>query len=116
MDFVDHPAYDYAHGEDALDYLYDFFEEDLEQRVRAGWESIPEGMRDILGDHTIEDYVWLWVMEPGKNGFRQYLRDGGFTEAEIREAFAAARAEWGMNTPPHVAWLKDEGFEPPVFG
>ena len=52
-------AYEYAQLEDGLDYLYDFFDEDLEERVRAGRELLPEGMEDILGDHTLEDLVWL---------------------------------------------------------
>ena len=41
-------AFEYAHLEDGLDYLYDFFEEDLEERVRAGRELLPAGMEDIL--------------------------------------------------------------------
>ncbi len=108
-------AYEYAQLEDGLDYLYDFFDADLEERVRAGRELLPEGMEDILGDHTLEDYVWLWIKEPGPNGFRQYLRDGGYGEAEVKEAFLLARTEWGMNTPPHVEWLKEDGFEAPEF-
>lgn len=108
-------AFEYAHLEDGLNYLYDFFEEDLEERVRAGRELLPAGMEDILGDSTLDDYVWLWINEPGPNGFRQYLRDGGYTEAEVGEAFLFARTEWGMNTPPHVEWLKEDGFEAPAF-
>ena len=108
-------AYEYAQLEDSLDYLYDFFDTDLEERVRAGRELLPEGMEDILGDHTLEDYVWLWIKEPGPHGFRRYLRDGGYDEAEVEEAFLLARAEWGMNTPPHVEWLKEDGVEAPEF-
>ena len=33
--------------------------------------------------------------------------------AEVRQTFAWARSEWGMNTPPHIAWLKEDGYEPP---
>ena len=108
-------AFEYAQLEDGLDYLYAFFEEDLEERVRAGRELPPEGMEDILGDHTLEDFVWLWIKEPGPNGFRHYLRDGGYDESEISEAFLLARTEWGMNPPPHVEWLREDGVEVPEF-
>ncbi|WP_296133001.1 hypothetical protein ACKFRM_02190 [Corynebacterium sp. YSMAA1_1_D6] len=108
-------AFDYAQQTEGLDYLYDFFEEDLESRVREGREFLPAGMEDILGDHTLEDYVWLWIKEPGTNGFRQYLRDGGYSEEEVAHAFLLARTEWGMNTPPQVEWLKEDGVEPPTF-
>ena len=86
-------AYEYAQLEDGLDYLYDFFEEDLEERVRAGRELLPAGMEDILGDHTLEDYVWLWIKEPGPNGFRQYLRDGGY------DANSSCRCPTGIAAP-----------------
>ena len=108
-------ACEYAQLEDGLDYLYAFFDEDLEERVRAGRELLPEGMEVILGDHTVEDFVWLWIKEPGPRGFRQYLRDGGYDGAEVSEAFLFARTEWGMNTPPHVEWLREDGVEVPEF-
>lgn len=108
-------AYDYAHLEDSLDYLFDFFDQDLAQRVREGREYVPEGMEEFLGDHTLEDFVWLWVKEPGANGFRQYLRDGGYTEAEVTQAFLECREEWGMNTLPQIQWLREQGFETPVI-
>lgn len=108
-----YPAYDYAHDPDSLDYLYDFFDEDLADRVRAGREFVPEGLEDVLGDNTLEDYVWLWVKEPGPNGFRQYLRDGGFDDIDIKHAFFDCRTEWSMNTLPQLEWLAEDGYEPP---
>ena len=79
--------FDYAQLEDALDYLYDFLDQDLADRVRAEREYVPAGLEG----------------------------DGGYSEAEVSQAFLWARTEWGMNTPPHVAWLKADGYEPPVI-
>ena len=103
----------YAELEDAMDYLYDFLDEDLADRVRAEREFVPAGLESLLADDSLDDYVWLWIKDSGPNGFRQYLRDGGYSEAEVRQTFAWARSEWGMNTPPHIAWLKEDGYEPP---
>ena len=108
-------AFDYAQLEDALDYLYDFLDQDLADRVRTEREYVPEGMEGLLADDSLDDYVWLWIKEPGPNGFRQFLRDGGYGEDEVKEAFLLARTEWGMNTPPHVEWLKEDGFAAPEF-
>ena len=69
-------------------------------------EYVPDGMEGLLADDSLDDYVWLWIKDSGPNGFRQYLRDGGYPEAEVAQAFLWARTEWGMDTPPHVAWLK----------
>lgn len=96
-------AFDYAQLEDALDYLYDFLDQDLADRVRTEREYVPEGMEGLLADDSLDDYVWLWIKDSGPNGFRQYLRDGGYPEAEVAQAFLWARTEWGMNTPPHIA-------------
>jgi len=103
----------YAELEDAMDYLYDFLDEDLADRVRAEREFVPAGLESLLADDSLDDYVWLWIEDSGPNGFRQYLRDGGYSEAEVRQTFVWARSEWGMNTPPHIAWLKEDGYEPP---
>ena len=103
----------YAELEDAMDYLYDFLDADLADRVRAEREFVPAGLESLLADDSLDDYVWLWIKDSGPNGFRQYLRDGGYSEAEVRQPFAWARSEWGMNTPPHIAWLKEDGYEPP---
>ena len=73
---------------------------------RTEREYVPEGMEGLLADDSLDDYVWLWIKDSGPNGFRQYLRDGGYPEAEVAQAFLWARTEWGMNTPPHIAWLK----------
>lgn len=108
-------AVDYAQLEDGLDYVYAFFEQDLEQRVRAGREFIPAGLEDVLGDDSLEDYLWLWFTDPGPRGFRQYLRDGGYSEREVDSAFHYCRSEWGMNTFPHAAWLREDGFATPRF-
>lgn len=59
-------ALEYAQLEDSMDYLYDFFDEDLEARVRAEREYLPESLQDLLGDHSVLDYIWLWIKEPGK--------------------------------------------------
>ncbi|MGX9136743.1 hypothetical protein [Corynebacterium striatum] len=80
-------AFEYAQLEDSMDYLYDFFDQDLESRVRTEREYLPESLQDLLGDHTVLDYIWLWIKEPGPNGFKQYLRDGEYSEAEVEEAF-----------------------------
>ena len=93
-------AFDYAQLEDALDYLYDFLDQDLADRVRAEREFVPAGLEGLLADDSLDDYVWLWIKDSGPNGFRQYLRDGGYPEAEVAQAFLWARAGWGMNTPP----------------
>ena len=68
--------FDYAQLEDALDYLYDFLDQDLADRVRAEREYVPAGLEGLLADDSLDDYVWLWIKDPGPNGFRQYLRDG----------------------------------------
>ena len=106
----------YAELEDAMDYLYDFLDEDLADRVRAEREFVPAGLESLLADDSLDDYVWLWIKDSGPNGFRQYLRDGGYSEEEVAHAFLLARTEWGMNTPPHVEWLKEDGVTPPTFG
>ena len=98
-----------------MDYLYDFLDQDLVDRVRTEREYVPDGLEGLLADDSLDDYVWLWIKDPGPNGFRQYLRDGGYSEAEVSQAFLWARTEWGMNTPPHVEWLKADGYEPPVI-
>ena len=108
-------AFEYAQLEDSMDYLYDFFDHDLESRVRTEREYLPESLQELLGDHTVLDYIWLWIKEPGPNGFKQYLRDGEYSEAEVEEAFLWTRNEWGHNTPPHIEWLKADGYEPPAF-
>lgn len=107
--------FDYAQLEDALDYLYDFLDQDLADRVRTEREYVPDGLEGLLADDSLDDYVWLWIKDPGPNGFRQYLRDGGYSEAEVTQAFLWARTEWAMNTLPHVAWLKADGYEPPAI-
>ncbi|MDY3128284.1 MAG: hypothetical protein SOW59_09240 [Corynebacterium sp.] len=101
----------YAEDDASMAYLYDFFTQDLAARVEKEREFIPPGFEDLLGDDSVLDYVWLWIKDPGANGFRQYLRDGEFSEAEVNAAFIAKREEWGMNTPPHLEWLKDDGFD-----
>ncbi|MGO2426461.1 MAG: hypothetical protein ACTH7R_08935 [Corynebacterium flavescens] len=108
-------AYHYGQLEDSLDYLFDFFDQDLAQRVHASREYVPAGMEEFLGDNSLEDFVWLWVKEPGANGFRQYLRDGGYDEAEVAQAFLECRTEWGMNTLPHIEWLHERSFATPVI-
>lgn len=97
---------DYANSPDSMDYLYDFLEADLPARLAERAEFVPPGFEDILADDTPLDHVWLWIKEPGLNGFRQYLRDGGFDDAEVARAYAACREEWGMNTPPQLEWLE----------
>lgn len=51
-------AFEYAQLEDSMDYLYDFFDQDLESRVRTEREYLPESLQDLLGDHTVLDYIW----------------------------------------------------------
>lgn len=108
-------AFEYAGLDNALDYLYEFFDKDLAQRVAENKEFVPAGLEDVLGDNDLYDYVWLWIKEPGPNGFRQYIRDGGYPEDEVKEAFLLRRDEWGRNTPPHVEWLEEDGFQAPEF-
>ncbi len=107
-------AYTYAELADAMDYLYDFFDQDLASRVRAERAFIPEGLESALADDSLLDFVWLWIKDPGPNGFVQYLRDGGFDEEEIRTAVAARRQEWAIDNPPHVAWFLADGNPVPV--
>ena len=53
--------FDYAQLEDALDYLYDFLDQDLADRVRAEREFVPAGLEGLLADDSLDDYVWLWI-------------------------------------------------------
>ena len=43
-------AFDYAQLEDALDYLYDFLDQDLVDRVRTEREFVPAGLEGLLAD------------------------------------------------------------------
>ena len=47
-------ALEYAQLEDSMDYLYDFFDEDLEARVRAEREYLPESLQDLSLIHISE--------------------------------------------------------------
>lgn len=104
-------ALTYAGLEDSLDYLYAFLDSDLLARIKDELRYIPAGMEDFLLDDSLEDFVWLWFKDSGANGFRQYLADGGFDTAEVEQAYVFCRAEWGMNTPPQVEWLREDGFD-----
>lgn len=107
-------AYGYAELPEAMDYLYDFLDEDLEDRLRAERELIPEGLEDLLGSTSLTDYVWLWLKDTGGNSFWQYLLDGGYDEDEAREALGARLKEWAMDSAPHVGWLREDGVEEPA--
>ena len=45
--------FDYAQLEDALDYLYDFLDQDLADRVRAEREFVPAGLEGLLADLSL---------------------------------------------------------------
>lgn len=102
-------AFEYAGLEDGMDYLYDFFEQDLPARVAEESEFVPAGLEDVLGDNTLLDYVWLWIKDPGPRGFRSYVAAGGYLPAEVDEALVWRRNEWGFDTPPHIYWLARDG-------
>ena len=102
-------AYTYAELPEAMDYLYDFLEEDLEDRLRAEREFIPEGMEDLLGSSSLTDFVWLWLKDVGPNSFWQYLVDGEFDEGETRQAHRERLKEWAIDSAPHVQWLREDG-------
>ncbi|WP_293773113.1 hypothetical protein [uncultured Corynebacterium sp.] len=108
-------AYQYAGEPDAMEYLYDFFDEDLPAVVRANRELIPEGLEDLLAEDSLEDYVWLWLKDRGRNGFLQYIIDGGFSEDDVREAHAFRIKEWAIDNPPHVTWFREDGSAVPVI-
>ena len=103
--------YEYAEDDASMDYLYGFFDKDLKGRLETERQFIPEGLEDLIGDNSLLDYIWLWIKDAGPRGFRQYLFDGGYAESEVIEAFLAKRQEWGMNTPPHLEWLAQDGFD-----
>jgi hypothetical protein len=103
--------YEYAELDNSMDYLYEFFDKDLKDRLDIERQYIPEGLEDLIGDNSLLDYVWLWIKDTGPRGFRQYLFDGGYVEPEVTEAFLAKRQEWGMNTPPHLEWLAQDEFD-----
>lgn len=101
-------AYAYAGLDDAMDYLYDFLDQDLEERLRADREFIPAGLEDLLAEDSVADHVWLWLKDAGPNGFLQYLRDGGFAEEECARALRVRLREWAYDSPPHLAWMAED--------
>lgn len=101
-------AYAYAGLDDAMDYLYDFLEQDLEDRLRADREFIPAGLEDLLAEDSVADHVWLWLKDSGPNSFLQYLRDGGFAEEECARALRVRLREWAYDSPPHLAWMAED--------
>lgn len=103
--------YEYAELDNSMDYLYEFFDKDLKDRLDTERQFIPEGLEDLVGDNSLLDFIWLWIKDTGPRGFRQYLFDGGYEESEVTEAFLAKRQEWGMNTPPHLEWLEQDEFD-----
>lgn len=112
-------AFEYAEADAAMDYLYDFFDVDLTDRVRADRALVPEGMEDLLAAHSLEDYVWLWLKDTGPNSFWQFLLDGAADEdyqiEDARWALGMRLKEWAMDSPPHIAWFKEDGSELPVI-
>lgn len=119
MSHQDYPtsldAYTWAGREDGLDYLYDFLDHDLDSCLKDEQALLPPGLGDLLASDSLDDYVWLWLKHPGERGFKAYIASGSddFLEIEVDRAFAARIQEWGIDNPPHVTWLREDGYEAP---
>ena len=112
-------AIDFAADEGAMDYLYDFFDQDLADRVRRDREFVPEGLEDLLAEDSLEDFVWLWLKDTGENSFLRFVLDGAadnaFSDADAAEAVRLRLREWSLDSPPHIAWFKEDGAEVPTI-
>lgn len=112
-------AIDFAADEAAMDYLYDFFDQDLADRVRRDREFVPEGLEDLLAEDSLEDFVWLWLKDTGDNSFLRFVLDGAadndFSDADAAEAVRLRLREWSLDSPPHIAWFKEDGAEVPTI-
>lgn len=120
----DHPAYDFppapdayawAGGEKGLEFLYAFLEQDLEACLEDERALLPQGLEDLLASDSLEDYVWLWLKHPGPRGFKAFIATGAdFRDIEVDRAYATRVQEWAIDNPPHVTWLREDGYEAPA--